>query len=260
MTDDNITNNIDLEERKQTTKLKLIIDLSLEKAVCEESNSSKTVLEENHFHDSQLEISSEIFECKDCDNTFENARQLKKHKKSHKDDGSTRIHCKKCVAVFVDYNTLKNHKRQHKRGKIASDFVQESFKSEDIMKLFSCQLCKFEGNSLDFKKHLKNIHKDSTMFKCDQCPKKSASEAKISQHMLLHLPPTILCTQCCKKFHNETHLMHHVSRCHTSDEMKPHRCNHCGKGFLQKYHLPRAHEHPYWRQAIYVHTLCEHIF
>ena len=242
MVEDNITNNIYLEEGKLTTPLKLSIDLSLEIAVCEESNSSETVVEE-------------ILECKNCDNTFENARLLKKHGKSHKNVFSTRIHCKKCVAVFVDYDTLKNHKRQHKKGKIASDFVQESFKLEDIRKPLSCQLCKFEGNIRNFKKHMKNIHKDSNMFKCDQCPRKSASEAKMNQHKLLHLAPTLLCTQCSKKFHNETHLMDHVSRCHTPDEMKPHRCNHCGKGFVQKYHL-QEHMHTHTGAKPYMCTHC----
>ena len=150
------------------------------------------------------------FFCTLCDSDFEFTNSLAMHLKTHKD-----LENLQCLQYFKN------------------DFEKDCFEIfENVKDLI-------EHIKIHVKEHIETLH-----YKCDKCEEIFDSELKLKRHnkyshIGIKRPKKVSnkidkkkfpCDQCGAVMSGKTELKFHVIAIH--DKVKPHICQHCGKGEL----------------------------
>ncbi|XP_055676847.1 zinc finger protein OZF-like [Lutzomyia longipalpis] len=166
------------------------------------------------------------FQCRYCDEQFNNFRLIIKH---HKLNHPTELApespflCEMCGAVMMDQRDLNYHMRR----------LHES-------KRFKCDMCRRTFRLQTELKEHQRIHipisqlKD--LYECDVCPKKFRIKSSLLKHKKLHTGQTVemFCTVCRKRFINANSLELHMAK--HANEGPRFKCE-CGKTFTKLKYL-----------------------
>lgn len=180
--------------------------------------------------------------CVQCDKTFNNRSNYKKHMVRH-DDSMKKV-CVVCLNEYRGDKALLRHQLcMHK-----VDVQSEAFS------LF-CHICRLEFRTVNLltyhteKAHTKNTRRpEEKKCLCDICGRGFKCSDQLKKHKVSHTEVRPFeCSECGRGFKHKYALTYH-KRIHTGE--RPHVCGYCGKGFRQwtpfKVHL-RGHtgEKPY---------------
>ena len=171
-------------------------------------------------------VDENIYECKLCDDTFDNQLELGKHELAKHNVG---FKCDICGKMSYSYLNAILHRKQHSASRP-----------------FGCDEC---GKTFKQQNHLTNhllIHTDIWNYACDVCGKRFKTEGSLRQHIkLMHNPnyvPKHECKYCGTRCHTITSLRLHLTK-HTDE--RPHMCDVCGDYFkterVVRKHLLRIH-------------------
>ena len=159
--------------------------------------------------------SKQLHKCDTCNTEFESAQSLKIHKKEECQAGvdkssSNGYACNECDFVSVGRRELKNHQKTH-QGK-AVTFPKK------------CPYCEFSDLTIEFiRKHISEVHGESTPLKCDMCGFYAVSIRSLKSHMKRHV--------------NDQRFV--------AQPLEQYKCNLCG---YVCHHLPSLKSHM-WRHA-----------
>jgi KRAB domain-containing zinc finger protein len=148
-------------------------------------------------------VSTETYNCKQCDLSFNSDLGLQEHGKVHINDQS-------CVCVYCDRN-FPNGLSLHKH--MESHFTLG----------YLCQQCSANFHSLRrLKLHLKLSHSRIWLFKCRICRKKYLNYANMLCHISFHeitsvkkcfvKRPAFQCEECNNLYSSKAYLEHHISK------------------------------------------------
>lgn len=211
-------------------------------AFCHKDFSFRKLLYEHY----QTEHKDSLIPCRICGYEVATKRQLWTHERHHK--YTKPIPCHIC-GTLVKKSSLNAHMRCHKDGveeesRNESDIVsatsQLSGKGTPTVSVnkYLCSMCPetfpTEGWLV---RHLTTIHKQVIGVKCPQCPKRFATNARLSDHILRHVnfdKKLYICALCGKSFGSN-----HTRKAHMNihQPVKSFSCNICGQGFNYKVSL-----------------------
>ncbi len=215
--------------------------------------------------------------CKFCRRQFANLDLLANHisskhsqdnaevKTSPSEENVTLFCCQECNFCTLDsfelHECLEGKKaqfmpsetllRDHNRficSKCGDEFRQLSRIRYHLTKCrggpFACGLCDFEAASRRFlAEHKRDVHKDSTPFACDECPKRFKFNASLQKHLANrheNNSESFPCKICKKRFVKKVYLTNHVNRFHKA-AFKEFLCQTCGERFSSHQSL-KSHE------------------
>lgn len=175
------------------------------------------------------------FGCDVCEKTFTKSYSVRSHKKKH-EISEMPLLCNLCGSTFQTEFDYDEHSKTHviETRKVTI----RKWKRKPVDPNFSgmCSLCgKNYTKKSAYVYHIENAHVDEEkLLKCPHCPQTFTKINAQESHLALHLPPTLECTHCTKKFPTPFYLKRHIRSQHLADNMKDFVCNQCGKGFNQK--------------------------
>lgn len=155
--------------------------------------------------------------CKECDSCFTTSGELVRHVR-YKHTHEKPHKCTECDYASVELSKLKRHMRCH-TGERPYQCPHCTYASPDTYKL---------------KRHLR-IHTGEKPYECDICQTRFTQSNSLKAHKLIHTgnKPVFHCEYCPATCGRKTDLRIHMEKLHSSDN--PHRCNRCGKVFLDRY-------------------------
>ena len=150
----------------------------------------------------------------ECNYEVENEWSIRQHVyTAHR--GS--FHCVKCRKVFDTDVELKNHEQSHLSSNVLMcDFCEFTTKTNGSL---SC--------------HIRCVH-DETVHVCDICSGSFKGKLKFDLHTKRTHAEMKPCTECGYLVKNITR---HIRTKHTANADKKYKCDHCGKGFVEKQKL-----------------------
>ncbi|XP_054263598.1 gastrula zinc finger protein XlCGF57.1-like isoform X2 [Macrosteles quadrilineatus] len=148
--------------------------------------------------------------CPHCGLLCSRKANLRAHMKTHEEGRS--FSCSLCKQQFSTYSEMLSHRRQHSQQEIRLLLQQDLITDKDY--LITCHFCdKIFTNKRILATHMDKVHGGNSL--------------------------TVKCGDCGKLLQSQRSLVYHQRSQH-SDE-RPHRCAHCGQGFLLL-KLLQAHE------------------
>ncbi|XP_072019096.1 uncharacterized protein [Amphiura filiformis] len=197
--------------------------------------------------------------CMYCDRKVKGKAGLISHMKRHV--GETPFECKQCGDKFASGEELIQHRTNHVDDKIALKCHHcvktfptlaklqkhlSKFTTGYKRKRLICDKCGIRLDS-NYQRdiHMREAHTGEEIFKCTNCGKKFLQESELSQHVETGCE-SLRCEECDKLFKRKSFLKDHMISMH-SKEMPPHlQCKYCFKSLsserqLQK-HIKRVHE------------------
>lgn len=166
-----------------------------------------------------------VFRCCFCKSTQGNNTRFTQHvKKKHKDkyhliEGP--FTCKGCARNFIKIGTYFRH----------------VFESKNCATESVCEIC---GTTFPSKgalaDHIASKHEVHDA-KCDICGKEFKNMRRLKHHIIRNHGTPKQCEQCPKTFMTNEKLKLHILSMHTENDLRPHICQYCGKGFAHKTYL-----------------------
>lgn len=184
-----------------------------------------------HFMEKHADDEEDIYDCKECQLTFDNRKDQKFHfRLVHKT-----FNCTECKRVFASQYQLDEHLKDH-----------DSKNNQQQM----CTYCgKIYATSVSLKAHIDAIH-TKCRFKCDMCEKSYSFKAALYKHrLLIHLEGKKHKCPLCDYLAGSKHeiRLHHNNH-HTSNRENTNDyyfCAECGisfhNGSTLKRHLYQQH-------------------
>ncbi|XP_072023495.1 uncharacterized protein [Amphiura filiformis] len=211
--------------------------------------------------ETQYEVTKHLCElvCMYCDRKFKGKAGLCSHIRIHV--GETPFECMQCGDKFASREEMTQHRTNHVDDKIAlkchhcvTTFPTlaklqkhlSKFTTGYKRKTYKCEKCetKYDSNyQRDI--HMREAHTGEEIFKCTNCGKKFLQESELSQHVETGCE-SLRCEECDKLFTRKSFLKNHMISIH-SKEMPPHlQCKYCLKSASSEKqlqtHIKRVHE------------------
>ena len=171
----------------------------------------------------------EIFKCTTCNHEAKNKQHAKNHKRTH----TKPFKCEECTKCFSQKAKLEKHFKD----------VHEGHKE------FICLECSYKSNDKGhFNRHTNIVHSNnSSLEKCELCPKVFAEKGQLKQHMNVHYKRNEFpCTNCAKKYFTQQQLTQHS----LSHRERNFVCNMCQKRFKEKKKL-ESHVNTHTKEKLY---------
>ncbi|XP_045537784.1 oocyte zinc finger protein XlCOF6 [Papilio machaon] len=171
----------------------------------------------------------DMFMCPHCDKLFTRQTHVMRHMSQKGCGGQISLYtCEICHSSFTRKDNLMVHLRlQH----IASNH-------------FSCKQCPY--HTKNFSKliiHWMRLHTEKPLnFECDHCGKTTRSRAAIAKHLEIHGLKKFRCDVCGYATFTLEVLRRHIL---THVEDKPHKCEMCGRSYIQRIQLQKHMERHY---------------
>ena len=206
-----------------------------------------------------------VFNCNQCDKTFDKRRKLKYHNNYVHLKKFTHIKVKKVVTCKIcnknfDSKYLKAHQTSVHLGikSVSCDECGKSFSNKSDLKrhlknvhlkikritkgesIKNCDKCDMSFHTIEkLKTHLKNIHDVVKLSECKECKKSFTTNGRLQSHITQthkggsHVRQTekVTCDLCQKVFASH-YLKYHKDMVHF--KVKKFKCEHCDKEFCQK--------------------------
>ncbi|XP_041719724.2 zinc finger protein 23-like isoform X7 [Coregonus clupeaformis] len=149
--------------------------------------------------------------CPECDMSFSQMSQMKRHQLIHSD--SDPLRCNQCLKKCPNSDALTRHMQIHNGARP-----------------FQCSMCKINFTQLVcLRQHYLNTHKEEGSFLCSHCPKSFSRLSNLIKHQRTHTGERpYQCSHCPKRFTQLQILTRH-ERIHTGE--RPFLCPDCGKKF-----------------------------
>ncbi|KAG4077362.1 hypothetical protein HA402_009763 [Bradysia odoriphaga] len=180
------------------------------------------------------------YRCDICHAGLKTQKGLKKHSQSHSDPNVKKFKCSKCPKVFITKIQFKAHLELHKRPALSLSEKLDSLinkRKEQTTKdgKYKCDICatQFDKES-ELNAHLK-VHNENKLL-CHLCGAKLSNKRNLIVHYRVHTGKPFECDECGKRFSTSTKCKRHV-RNHAGTLERKHKCDLCGKAFIQKRHL-----------------------
>ena len=169
---------------------------------------------------------SKKFQCKFCENSYTNSRNLILHVRQRHDP---------------QYEYSRQNSSDHQ-----NQWQNSNSKRPKISQLHQCTFCieKFKSMKL-LKEHSINVHNVEKFLKCEFCQKSFGNQLHLKGHIdVIHKGiKNHICDLCGKAFSIRIHLKHHRMK---HEGKKDHKCEHCGKCYYTtsdlKKHIQCVHE------------------
>ncbi|XP_023721891.1 zinc finger protein 3 homolog isoform X10 [Cryptotermes secundus] len=223
-------------------------------------------------------LTSTIYTCKTCDQTYNNSHDYELHLVSH---SAERIYlCQTCGKMFRSKNSLLSHLKIHWDPEVIKKFICDMcgkrFKSVTLLRMhmtthtgvknFACGTC---GKSFASRSNLRYhtiSHSEQRPHGCDICGKMFKRKSNLEEHQSRHLPDNDNpCHICNSSFPSATALMRHVAS-HTREEIlesetlkKTVHCNICDSSFSSKLTLA-LHMKDHNGETVYSCHVCKKHF
>jgi uncharacterized Zn-finger protein len=170
-------------------------------------------------HDNLVHKKIGIFECFECDNSFNDNSDLLRH--------------------FVKVHQGKTD-NQKTKNMSAKEQLTESTSSKDdneemvVKKKLKCRKCvKTFKDKTTFLRHYKVDHHTTDIWICDICDIVFNTEKFLERHNRVHDPNRPhKCPHCVLRFLNKTHRKRHIEATHM--KLRPFPCRICGAEFTQQ--------------------------
>ena len=171
------------------------------------------------------ETGTKPYSCDECGKEFSYRKSLLDHQKVHK-LADENFACSECDSSFKRKVELKKHTKKNHTVEL----------NKGLKNLYVCDECGKRFKDLpSYKFHHKTIHtNDPHKFICDLCSYKAPTSWTLKKHKSTHLPPTLPCETCGRKFKNKLYLNLHQKTVHTENKDKLFQCDQCEKGFMTK--------------------------
>ena len=121
---------------------------------------------------------------------------------------------------------------------IAQDFKQflKHMRAQHENKRFHCYICE-KSFSKGLKSHMKSVHGEEKLFRCEVCQMKFGSYKSFLKHGIIenHIQPKT-CTVCSKIYSSSLAKMEHDKKCHVGGKNS---CKFCGGTFIVRKNLLR---------------------
>lgn len=189
-----------------------------------------------------------VFQCGVCDESFEQAKELKQHivvnhqRKERKlplkyqpltynPNVKNRFECYICKIRMTRIADVKNHIKQHGYYNKRCEVCYKQFISSEEQRLHMCGTievsgpikCEYCSGSFQaisqLLAHLDCEHDNRTMYRCQKCPKFFGMKQLVDLHEKYH--PEVkpfACEQCCWRFGNQEKLNRHLLT-HSNESM-----------------------------------------
>ena len=200
------------------------------------------------------------FECKECNEFFDDRKKLKKHQACVHDKKKF-YKCDFCDATFSKKFSIKFHisSVHEKKKPFTCDLCDKKFPAKFHLKLhkqalheekkFECHICKLKvAEKYTLKRHIESVHDKIKPFKCEICHHECVKKFELKAHMssgdacmkalvkqerlIKEENKNFSCPKCERKFSSEKILNFHVLFYH---EFKvPNSCSICDLMFWTK--------------------------
>ena len=185
-----------------------------------------------------LDGQDNIFQCDECELTFDKVDKLNLHKRSQ--HLSMSLRCGKCNFEAKTASDLKEHTKTHNVTSSIfcceecgfADQIEENLLNHKIAKhaVYTCDKCDeifTQEKELDLHKHSIHKQQSSNLVKCDECGFLDSREENVLNHKISkHSMQT--CDLCDFKCPGENSLSTHILSIHN---VTKHSCNLCLKTF-----------------------------
>ncbi|XP_055546995.1 zinc finger protein 436-like isoform X2 [Wyeomyia smithii] len=212
------------------------------------------------------------FQCEFCDQGFNDRNHFVQHRRVH--TGEKPHSCNICGKSFAQKSHAKQHVQCHagKKMRFGCDICGKMFRLklhlETHLRIHSgerpykCDICNKEyASNGTLRYHLENHHRSSARFELSDSPEEDRNNCGEKQQDTSSVleetpekcepvkkkrfrkdrdPRPHKCEFCGKGFINSNHLVQH-RRIHTGE--RPHQCKTCGKAYAQKSHLTAHMRH-----------------
>ena len=161
--------------------------------------------------------------------------------------------CVLCDQLFQTEKNLRDHfKWDHQTNNKLECWCGTTFKAQGALtrhvkivhenhKIHKCDDCqkKFSSPS-DLKRHVNGVHQNVKEFQCEMCSKSFSQRNNLLRHQIeVHVEnfPSYGCEYCNKDFKTKGSLAWHTKRVH--DKIRKYRCSVCNKHFVSPSELKR---------------------
>ncbi|XP_055314291.1 zinc finger protein 665-like [Sitodiplosis mosellana] len=225
-----------------------------------------------------------IFRCDICNKSMTSRLTLSQHKVLH----TKKFFCEECQRSFRDANNLRKHMRSHKgmRPRFICNICNKAYFTKRCFQIHydthnpnknksseSLSICEFCAKAFPTKQQLeKHLRKHSTeppeprpKFQCNICQAWYATKGILKTHQLMHTTGPQKCNQCGRMSANLNALKSHIRQVHCAPDFKCHLCDkickskdslksHIGTHLNEKhYKCTYCDETFIWRTNMYKH-------
>ena len=177
----------------------------------------------------------EIFSCDECEKSFTNKSNLRRHYLSKHNFDSKKFECDLCQTTFTENSTLKRHLESvHEKVTVSCDQCDKEFSLNSIRWhkrivhegiKYDCNKCekvfKYK-HSLD--KHIRSYH-EGKVTKCHKCEKSFHKSGSLKSHLDWHDMKEnglmITCKECHKNFVTRKTFNNHLHTVHKGLNIEP---------------------------------------
>lgn len=221
--------------------------------------------------DNSIEILSAkkiLYNCNQCQKTFEHKKSLIKHMEAH--GGINLYKCQKCKIYFPKFDMLlthlqsvhkekPNHKSAIKKKQFQCHFCEEAFDQVSVLlnhealhkgeESYKCKKCQSSfSQKTDFSKHIEECLVEGISYLCEDCPEAFVKKTGLLRHMCEHEVSSFnkntkeqnrskkdfKCSKCPESFISKNQLQEHLE---VHAGVRPFKCTECDKAFKRKFDL-----------------------
>uniref|UniRef100_A0A1B0C8T3 Putative zn finger n=1 Tax=Lutzomyia longipalpis TaxID=7200 RepID=A0A1B0C8T3_LUTLO len=177
------------------------------------------------------------FPCSRCSAIFTSDRQLKKHRRTHKNI------CSICTTTFETFELLHMHFTEYHPESSPPEVPAENLDGVPVMEGFDVDALLTEGAAIDAPTR-EALLQLQPQYTCEVCEKKFTRATDLRIHMCTHAR-SFPCSRCFQTFTSERKLKKHRKTQHKNV------CNYCGVKFEQQHFLENHYkqQHPESREA-----------